>query len=82
MSSDIITCGITCSVFCLKAWFLILCVFFSSSLLCFFLDYRQEGEIQRERAELDMAKQREADLEARIKQLEQAQMNQGALVAQ
>jgi hypothetical protein len=29
-----------------------------------------------------MAKQREADLEARIKQLEQAQMNQGALVAQ
>ncbi len=36
-------------------------------------DFRQEGEIQRERAELDAAKQREAELAARIAQLEQSQ---------
>jgi hypothetical protein len=38
-------------------------------------DYRQESEIQRERAELDLEKQKSADLEARIKQLEAAQGN-------
>lgn len=38
-------------------------------------DMNQEREIQRERAELDMAKQREAELEMRLRQLE---MNQRA----
>ena len=36
-------------------------------------DYRQEGEIQQSKAELEMAKKREAELEARIKALEQGQ---------
>jgi cell division protein FtsB len=36
-------------------------------------DYRQEAEIQQERTELEVAKQKQADLEARIKQLEQSQ---------
>lgn len=36
-------------------------------------DNRQEGEIQRSRAELEQARQREAELDARIRQLEAAQ---------
>ena len=34
-------------------------------------DYRQESEIQREKAELELAKEKNAELEARIKALEQ-----------
>ena len=36
-------------------------------------DYRQESEIQQSKAELELARQKEAELEARIKQLEQGQ---------
>lgn len=36
-------------------------------------DYRQEGEIQQSKAELEQAKAHEAELEQRIKALEQAQ---------
>ena len=36
-------------------------------------DMNQEREIQRERAELDVAKQRQAELEARLAQLERQQ---------
>eukprot|EP00560_Eucampia_antarctica_P009177 CAMPEP_0197823672 /NCGR_PEP_ID=MMETSP1437-20131217/999_1 /TAXON_ID=49252 ORGANISM="Eucampia antarctica, Strain CCMP1452" /NCGR_SAMPLE_ID=MMETSP1437 /ASSEMBLY_ACC=CAM_ASM_001096 /LENGTH=220 /DNA_ID=CAMNT_0043422957 /DNA_START=49 /DNA_END=711 /DNA_ORIENTATION=- len=39
-------------------------------------DYRQEGEIQKGRAELEVAKQREAELAARITQLEMNQRTQ------
>ena len=39
-------------------------------------DYRQESEIQRTRAELENAKYREAEMEARLRQLES--QNQGA----
>ncbi|GKZ00979.1 hypothetical protein MPSEU_001049400 [Mayamaea pseudoterrestris] len=35
-------------------------------------DYRQDSEIQRDRVELEMEKQKSAELEARIKQLEMA----------
>ena len=36
-------------------------------------DYRQESEIQRSKAELEQAKVREAELESRIKALEEGQ---------
>eukprot|EP00429_Kryptoperidinium_foliaceum_P107739 CAMPEP_0176239252 /NCGR_PEP_ID=MMETSP0121_2-20121125/28777_1 /TAXON_ID=160619 /ORGANISM="Kryptoperidinium foliaceum, Strain CCMP 1326" /LENGTH=209 /DNA_ID=CAMNT_0017578737 /DNA_START=88 /DNA_END=716 /DNA_ORIENTATION=+ len=39
-------------------------------------DYRQEGEIQRTRAELENSRQREAEMEARLRQLEMAAQNQ------
>lgn len=39
-------------------------------------DNRQEMEIQQSRAELDQAKQREADLEARLRALEAAKVAQ------
>lgn len=35
-------------------------------------DYRQESEIQKEKAELELAKEKNAELEARIKAIEQA----------
>lgn len=38
-------------------------------------DYRQEGEIQRTRAELANSQQREAEMEARLRVLELAQKN-------
>lgn len=41
-----------------------------------FRDYRQESEIQQSRAELEQARQREAELDARIRQLEAAQAQQ------
>jgi hypothetical protein len=43
-------------------------------------DYRQESEIQRDRAELEVEKQKSKDLEARLRALEQAQ--QGNVQAQ
>lgn len=39
-------------------------------------DYRQEGEIQRTRAELENSKQREAEMETRLRQLEMSQNQQ------
>lgn len=39
-------------------------------------DYRQESEIQRSQMELEQAKQREAELETRLKALEDAQKQQ------
>lgn len=39
-------------------------------------DNRQESEIQRSKAELDQARQREAELDARLRQLEAAQAQQ------
>jgi hypothetical protein len=41
-------------------------------------DYRQEGEIQQNRAELSAERQKSAELEARLRALEQAQVQQGA----
>ena len=38
-------------------------------------DYRQEGEIQRTRVELENSRQREAEMEARLRQLELAAQN-------
>lgn len=44
-------------------------------------DNRQESEIQRSQAELDQARQREAELDARIRQLEAAQAAQQPALA-
>ena len=44
-------------------------------------DSRQESEIQRCQAELDQARQREAELDARIRQLEAAQAAQQSALA-
>lgn len=38
-------------------------------------DYRQEGEIAQTRAQLQNSQMREADLEARLRQLEMANQN-------
>ena len=45
-------------------------------------DYRQEGEIQQSRMELEDAKRREADLEARLRMLEMQQGRAPAPVLQ
>jgi hypothetical protein len=39
-------------------------------------DYRQEGEIQRTRADLQDSRQRETEMETRLRQLEMAAQNQ------